>query len=345
MKILVVDDSIVYRAAIHKALEGAEGITALATAHNGKVAVDRLKNEKFDLMTIDIEMPIMDGISAILEIRKFNKSIPIIVFSTLTLKGAEKTMEALQAGANDFCPKVEGEIGDMESGIRLIREELLPRIQALGSRKVIPIINSQPDSQSLKNFIVERPLALCIGSSTGGPEALKAVFSNLKGPFKFPIFMVQHMPPLFTTQLAMMLSKVSGLNVVEAKDGEIVSTNKIYLAPGDFHMKVVPKGNDLSIQLNQGDKVCYVRPAVNVLLDSLVELYGRKCPAIILTGMGEDGLNGAKKIKASGGKVFIQDKESSVVWGMPGAIAALNLQDETLTLAEIGKLINTMNGV
>lgn len=345
MKVLIVDDSIVYRAAIHKALEGSNGITSLATAHNGKVAVDRVKNEKFDLVTIDIEMPVMDGIEAIKEIRTFNKSIPIIVFSTLTLKGAEKTLEALQSGANDFCTKVEGEIGDIEGSIQLIKSELLPRVIALTAKPIVEQPKTTSEVASLKKFIVEKPLALCIGSSTGGPEALKTLFSNLKGPFKFPIFMVQHMPPIFTTQLASMLAKVSGLQVVEAKDKEKVSSNKIYLAPGDFHMKVIKDGNDLFISLVQTEKVCYVRPSVNVLLDSLIEIYGRKCPAIILTGMGDDGLIASKKLKNLQGKIYIQNKETSVVWGMPGAIAALNLQDDTLDLIELSSLVNSMNGV
>lgn len=345
MKVLVVDDSLVFRSAISNALRTVDGVEVFKTVSNGKFAVDTLRNHsEIDLVILDLEMPVMDGLTAIQEIRKFNETVFIIVFSSATLKGAEKTMTALQNGANEFVtkPVAEDEFsveGKQEDSITL---ELLPKVMAFKSGRNKSATQPLPRKTVTTSSLVVKSKydLIVIGSSTGGPDALAKVFRGLTEPLKVPMLIVQHMPPMFTEKMAEMLSRLSPLKVLEAKNGQSLNANTCYIAPGDFHMTV----SDKVIQLNQNEKVCFVRPSVDVTLQSLKNSQ-MKIAVIILTGMGEDGANGCLDLKKTGADIFIQDKESSVVWGMPGAVYRELPDTKIVSLDEIPSLIMKLGQV
>lgn len=340
MKILVVDDSIVFRSAIVSAISSESDISVERSFINGKVALDYLvTHPEIDLITLDMEMPVLDGMDTIKEIRKFNKNVTIIVFSSHTQKGAEKTIEALNAGANDFVTKPENLGTSPEESINSIRTELLPKILAFRNKakvKTIEIVSHEmvePNNLQLS----ERPKLIVIGSSTGGPEALTKIFKNISGEINVPILIVQHMPPLFTQKLAESLTKLSSIEVLEAKQGDKLRPGVCYIAPGDYHMTLNEKKE---ISLNQADKVCFVRPSADVLFQSVANHFTGKVMTIVLTGMGEDGAVGAKILATKGSLIFVQDKESSVVWGMPGATKKAVAQSKVIALENIGTLIS-----
>lgn len=344
MNILVVDDSVVFRSAIKKALETVESITKIQVASNGKIALDFLSSGDFDLITLDMEMPVMDGIQTIEEIRKINKSVPIVIFASPTLNQAEKTLKALSLGANDFVTKIEG-ANDINESIDMIKKELLPRLKAFHgkSRIEVPKKKTTLEGDQLIQKIMNKRLmvhAIFLGSSTGGPDLWRSIFTELKDTnIRPPMFLVQHMPPVFTKQFARMLDGLVPFSVKEAEDGELVKHETCYIAPGDFHMTLKRVGKDVAISLNQKPKVCYVRPAVDCLFETAMSCYGTSIAAFVLTGMGEDGLNSCRLLKKSGVPIIIQDEESSSVWGMPGAIASENLQDATVPGIQVADLL------
>lgn len=340
MKVLVVDDSIVFRSAIVSAISTEQNIEVVRSFINGKVALDYLvTHPEIDLITLDMEMPVLDGMETIKEIRKFNKKVIIIVFSSHTQKGAEKTIEALNAGANDFVTKPENLGTSPDDSINSIRLELLPKILGFRSKTqstTTEVVNH--DLVTPTSFqMLEKPKLILIGSSTGGPEALTKIFKNLSGSINVPILLVQHMPPLFTQKLAESLSKLSSVEVYEAKEGDKLKPGVCYIAPGDFHMTLNEKKE---ISLNQAEKVCFVRPSVDVLFQSVAKNFNGKVMTIVLTGMGEDGAVGAKILDEKGSVTFVQDKESSVVWGMPGAAKKAVMQSKIIALENIGTLIS-----
>jgi two-component system chemotaxis response regulator CheB len=344
MKALVVDDSVVFRMAITTALQEAEQISSVKSVRNGEEGIKFLRdNPDTALITLDLEMPVMDGISAIREIRKFNKQVFILVFSSFSRKGAEKTVEALSLGANDFVTKQElGGTVSIENSLKMIRESLIPKVVSfLKSASRAEPVEIDVNVLSLVQQMTIKPKLIVIGSSTGGPEALSKLFSMIKEKVTIPMLMVQHMPPFFTEKLAGHLSSLcKGVDVMEAGGNEKLEAGKCYLAPGDYHM-VYKNG---AIKLNQDEKVCYVRPSLDVLLDSLADNFDGKILSIVLTGMGSDGAEGNKKLNKRGDYLFVQDKQSSVIWGMPGAVKTaipsahcLNLEDLALMLNEIFK--------
>lgn len=342
MKVLIVDDSVVFRMGISKVLESVKDISKISVAGNGKIALDMIKNDHFDLVTIDIEMPIMDGPEAIDAIRSINKEIKIIVFSSQTLHSCEKTLKVLTAGkANDFVRKMPSG-GTVESSLEMIKAELLPKIlqflpeSKTSQSKALDLKKTSPDLTQMP-LIDVKPKVICIGTSTGGPDALKKIFSQIKCSIKVPILIVQHMPPLFTKQLAIMLSNVSGVKVKEAEQGEVIKKGYAYIAPGDYHMRVSSStdNSEVKILLDQGPKVCSVRPAVDILFKSVAQRYGELSWNFVLTGMGQDGLEGARELVKRHAKIFIQDKSSSTVWGMPGAIFEANLPSSILDLSQV----------
>lgn len=357
MKVLVVDDSVVFRMAIKQALEASPEVSMVRSVNNGKIAVDVLKNEFFDAASIDLEMPVMDGIETIQEIRKFNKTIPLIIFSAQNLAAAEKTLRALDLGADDFVQKTEGTDGVDES-VKMIEKELVPRFKSLISNikakqalkktedYLAPSFNKSgtttatPALPKVSINQMQSPDILLIGSSTGGPDALKKVVPKLRGDIPIPVLIVQHMPPIFTTQLARSLDNESELTVVEASSGMKLKAGKVYLAPGDFHMTLRKEGGHYTIELNQGPKVCFVRPAVDVTLNSLVECFSGQILTVILTGMGQDGKDGCVALKQKNGNIIIQDQATSIVWGMPKAIFDENLHDTIMPIEKIADSIN-----
>ena len=340
MKILVVDDSIVFRTAITQALQAVPDLNVFKTAVNGKLALDLLRlHSDVDLITLDMEMPVMDGLETIKEIRKTNKDVTIIVFSSLTTKGAEKTIEALNAGADDFVAKPEA----MDS----IKDELIPKVIAFKERKIkrsfiVDRGDARPSNSSIGSFnndLPIKPKLILIGSSTGGPEALATIFKSITEKVTIPMLLVQHMPSMFTDKLAIALSKLSPVLVREAKNGDRLEEGVCLRAPGDFHMTLNREG---IVHLDQNEKNCFVRPSVNVLLESIAQNYDKQVLNIILTGMGEDGAIGTKKMSAKGAYTFIQNKESCIVWGMPGAVQrAIGEKARIIQLDQIGNLINS----
>ncbi len=344
MNILVVDDSVVFRTAISQALNEVSGFSVSKTCSNGKLAIDYLQREEtVDLVILDLEMPVMDGLETIRELRKFNKIIPIIVFSSQTTQGAEKTITALQNGANDFVAKITG-TGTIDGSLKMIRSELVPRIEALCNKGRLSSREVVKEETCEITKVVEKmqikPKLICIGSSTGGPEALMTIFKGIVGMPSIPILIVQHMPPVFTQKLAEMLNKNSELTISEAKNGDQLKVGHCLIAPGDYHMTL---SKDLTISLNQKDKVCFVRPSVDVLLNSVTENFSGQVLSIILTGMGEDGANGSRSLKTKNAYQFTQDKDSCVVWGMPGAVMRAEVGASAIKLADIPKLITMVS--
>ena len=345
MKVLVVDDSVVYRTAIKTALAQNPEVSEVKVAGNGRIAVQLLQQESYDAMTLDLEMPVMDGMETIKAVREFNKDIPIIIFSAQNLNAANKTLMALEMGANDFVQKIEGS-GDLSENLKMIEAELVPKFRAFIdklAKSTAPIVKAN-HSKGLNYRTQFAPQILCIGSSTGGPETLKEIFSKLSSPINMPVLIVQHMPPIFTTQLANALNDVcSVLEVKEAQDGDLLKPGHCYIAPGDFHMEIVSSGVGNVIRLNQGPKVCYVRPSVDVTLSSLVDNFQGNIASFILTGMGNDGADGCEKLKRSHkGIVVIQDEKSSVVFGMPKAVYDLDVYDDICSLEELPSVINDL---
>ena len=349
MKILVVDDSIVFRSAITQALQTVPELNVFKSVVNGKLALDMLKlHPDIELITLDMEMPVMDGLQTIKEIRKINKEVVIIVFSSQTMKGAEKTIEALGAGADDFVAKTVSEDSSGDS-FEKIKQDLLPKVLVFKDRKSNRakgadknIISGSSQTSKLTNIDMPiKPKLIVIGISTGGPDALTKVFKQIMEKVSVPMLIVQHMPPLFTEKLAAMLSKLSPVEVREAKNGDFLSPGVCLIAPGDFHMTITKSGE---ILLTQTEKVCFVRPSVDVLLNSIEQNYDKQVLNIIMTGMGEDGASASKKLSAKGAYTFIQSKDSCVVWGMPGAVQkALGETARNIPLDEIGPLINLVS--
>ncbi|OUR96117.1 hypothetical protein A9Q84_07070 [Halobacteriovorax marinus] len=350
MKVMIVDDSIVYRSAISQALEHMPEVEVVKTASNGKIAIEFLKQETgIELITLDMEMPVLDGIETIKAIRKFNTDVSIIVFSSFTTRGAEKTIDALHSGADDFVAKIEGD-GNIEGSIKMIEDELLPRIKALTERKYSrshiedqinkPYENDFVDVDKLVDEMMVKPKLICIGCSTGGPEALATIFREITEVVTVPMLLVQHMPPMFTEKLAEMLSKLSPVKIKEAKFGDKLEPGICYIAPGDYHMELSAKGE---ITLNQNEKVCFVRPSVDVLFRSIARNFKEQVMAITLTGMGDDGANGSAELKKNGCYHFIQDESSSIVWGMPGAVQKSGIEPVIVNLDKFGKLLNLVS--
>jgi len=345
MKVLIVDDSVVYRTAITQALSNVPDVEVFKAVSNGKIALDIIKqNHGIDLMILDMEMPIMNGLETIRELRKFNKSINVIIFSAVSNEAAEQSIAALNEGADDFVTKIVGN-GSIEQSIEMIRDELLPKIKVLRPRPALKSISVATEA-TLKTVLasfVTRPKLICIGCSTGGPDALAQVFSQITNKLNIPILLVQHMPAFFTEKLAASLSKLSPVQVKEAKHGDQLISGQCLIAPGDYHMLLKKNlSNEYRIDLNQGEKVCFVRPSVDVLLKTVAENFDGKILSIILTGMGEDGAASSKLLKKRNEYLVIQDKESSIVWGMPGAVVRSDLSPHILTLPDIGKLINDL---
>lgn len=332
LRVLVVDDSVVFRSQIKAALDGAASIEVAGVANNGRVALQKLAQTSVDVVTLDMEMPELNGIETIKEIKKAKFPVKIVVFSSHTSRGSEATLEALAAGADDFIAKPSGPDVTFENSVEKIRTELLPKISQFVSRKLTsakPVLKeSVPVGYPKRDLATFFPSVIVIGSSTGGPPALEKVLTGLSRPLRVPVLIAQHMPPMFTASLARRLQEITGSPCAEAKNGEILQAGHIYVAPGDYHMTLVRVGNEVKIALDQGPHRNSVRPAVDPLFETASQIFGTRTLGVILTGMGEDGFVGCRAIKSSGGGVLIQDKESSVVFGMPGAVHQQNLQDD-----------------
>ncbi len=344
IKVLVVDDSPVVRRLLSDVLSREPDIEVIGRAKDGREAVELTRALRPDVITLDIEMPVMDGLTALKEIRKIHPKAKVIMFSSLTEEGARETIEALSLGAFDFVTKPKG--GSLSESMAKIREELLPKIRAAVPVKRAPVLPKRPTPSVPSReprVAPSRPTlvkpgvytVLGIGVSTGGPRALMEIIPKLPSTFPVPVLIVQHMPPLFTGQLARRLDQVSALRVKEAGNGEPVQKGVVYIAPGDFHMEVRASGKAKNIFLHKGPPENGCRPAVDPLFRSLAEVYNGTTVALVLTGMGHDGREGARKIKEKGGLVIAQDEKTSTVYGMPRAVVEAGLADMVLSLHEI----------
>jgi two-component system chemotaxis response regulator CheB len=351
ISVLVVDDSVVVRRLITDALGGAADITVAGTAANGLLAQARIDQLKPDVVTMDIEMPQMDGITAVKELRKRHRHLPVIMFSTLSDAGASATLEALAAGATDYVTKPSN-IGSIAESIAAVREQLVPKIRSLAGRSrprasgpVRPPL--RPSTAAAPVRIPARPAAaprlgprgrvdlIAIGSSTGGPDALARLLTALPADLAVPIVVTQHMPPVFTRMFAERLNRSTPLRVVEAADGMELTAGTVYIAPGDRHLMLQRRAAGTVTQLSGAPPENSCRPAVDVMFRSVAGLYGPAVCAAVLTGMGQDGRNGAKLLRDGGAEVLAQDEATSVVWGMPGAVVAAGLATEVLPLDKI----------
>jgi two-component system chemotaxis response regulator CheB len=350
IRVLVVDDSTVIRRLLANALSGEPDIEVVGSAPNGRLALAKIPQLNPDIVTLDIEMPELDGLATLPLLRKTYPKLPVIMFSTLTEKGAVATLNALSLGASDYVTKP-ANIGSVTAGIQKVKSDLIPKIKALCWRADAPAPRRAPTPAKAGAAAPLRAVGpraamgvLAIGVSTGGPNALMEIFKLLPGDFPVPIVIVQHMPPIFTKYLAERLNAVGKLRVVEARAGEVLRPGCAWLAPGDFHLALTRSTAGSLTKLHQGPPENSCRPAVDVLFRSVAEIYGPAALGLVLTGMGYDGLRGAEAIRHAGGHILAQDEASSVVWGMPGAVAQAGLANEVLPLDEIAHRLIALAG-
>ena len=346
IRVMVVDDSVVVRRIVTDVLADDPAIEVVGTAANGKVALAKLDQLRPDLITMDIEMPEMDGIATVAAIRRLGRRTPIIMFSTLTERGATATLDALAAGADDYVTKP-ANVGSISQSRESVREQLVPRIKVLTGRPAGRTPGHAPGAAPRaviappvpRRGVRRAPAVLVIGSSTGGPDALTKVIPRLPRDFPLPVLVVQHMPPVFTTQFAGRLDRLSALDVVEAVAGTPITPGTVHIAPGDHHLTVAPGAGVRRTALDQAAPENFCRPAVDVLFRSAAAAYDGAVLAVVLTGMGSDGKLGAGRIRETGGTVVAQDQASSVVWGMPGAVAQAGYADEVIPLDRVSDTI------
>ncbi len=362
IRVLLVDDSAVIRRLLTDVLTGDPALEIVGSAPNGRVALEQLPALKPDLVVLDVEMPEMDGLETLTEIRKRQPRLPVIMFSSLTERGAIVTLEALALGANDYVAKPSN-TGNMIVALQRVRDELIPRIKTFCRPLLAPAPAPSPKPEErpavFKPFAALGPTAVApapspvssrprqrvevvaVGVSTGGPNALAAILPQLPAQFPVPIVIVQHMPPLFTRLLAERLDAQAALSVAEGAEGESLSPGQVRLAPGGSHMVLERQGTQVRIRLRQGEPENSCRPAANMLFQSVAEIYRGGALAVILTGMGNDGLRGCEAIHKAGGQVLVQDEASSVVWSMPGCVARAGLADGQIALSRLaGEILN-----
>ncbi len=334
LRILIVDDSSVIRKVLSNLLASDPEIVVAGTTANGIQALARIPEVKPDLVTLDIEMPGMDGLETLVEIRKLYPKLPVIMFSNLTERGATATLNALARGASDYVTKPSRSENSAFSPER-VREELIRKIKSLCAVRV-----PQPQLGPMLTAVSARPQGridvVAIGTSTGGPNALTVLIPQLPADFPVPILIVQHMPPLFTCLLADRLNALARLQVQEGKEGQKLQRGQVWIAPGDHHMTVARKRAEFVLSLNHDPQENSCRPAVDVLFRSVAQSYGTNVLAVVLTGMGADGTRGSAVIREAGGEVIVQDEASSVVWGMPGSVVAARLADHIYPLDGMG---------
>lgn len=340
IRVLVVDDSVTVRQLLVDALSVDPEVHVVGTAPNGALGITLLPKLVPDVVVLDIDMPVMDGLEFLRRVRPAWPRLPILVFSTYTTHGASTTLQALWHGASDYVAKPTA--SDFESAVVQARKELLPRIKAFARRDALPAGAgegaprvSHPALAAPLGRPVTRATVVAIGASTGGPRALADVLGALPADFPVPVLIVQHMPPLFTRHLADGLSSQCELPVREAEHGVALEPGTVWIAPGDHHMTVGRDGPALRLWLDQGPSENACRPSVNPLFRSVADTFGLGALGVMLTGMGQDGLEGCARIRSARGQVIVQDEASSVVWGMPGSVARAGIADRVLPLEKI----------
>lgn len=359
IKILVVDDTIFYRKILKDTLAHFPEAEIVGTASNGRIALNKIDQLKPDLITLDLEMPTLNGLDTLRELKKVENPPSALMVSAHTTKDAQVTMEALNLGAFDFIAKPSG--GDIRTNVEILKEQFKPVLTAYGIRQKfkINLTNGKAPTktkQTASKTPIEIPVStkkiksydpdiIAIGISTGGPKALADVVPTLNSKIKAPIVIVQHMPPLFTKALASSLNAKTDLEVVEAKDGDILQPGKIYIAPGGSQMKVYRKGiaSRGKIEITDDPPENFCKPAVDYLFRSVADNYEKNALGIIMTGMGRDGVIGAKMMRDKGAKIMAQNKETCVVFGMPSEAIRKGVVDYVLPLNQIAPEINRIS--
>lgn len=375
LRVLIVDDSAVVRSVLQRIIEREPGFQVVGTARDGQMAIERCRELRPDVVTLDVEMPVLDGLGALPGLLACDRNLAVIMISSLTVRGARETIDALMKGALDYITKP-SQAESREEALAQFSSVLVPKLRALAERKrfSVPAIKMvggslapaaaqpslparaaeprillpprsslTPSVESLRaapprESLLTRPepRVLAIGSSTGGPAALAQILGNLPSDFALPILIAQHMPETFTRLLAERLTEVSRFNVREALPGEPLRPGQAWVAPGNHHLTVVRAGAEkLALSLNSDPPVNCCRPSIDVLFTSLAEVAGRHTLAVILTGMGHDGRDGAAALRKAGGLVLAQDEASSVVWGMPGAVVSAGLAQGVYPLDQL----------
>ncbi len=365
LRVLIADDSSVTRRIVSETLNLEADMEVVGAAQDGAEAFAIFKTQKPDIILLDVDMPSINGIEALKLVRSVNATIPVIMFSTLTVRGGEATLDALAAGATDYVAKPSG-VGHLDQAMDYLRKEVVPKIRLWGKRykgrtdqASAPKLPTTPRTaaplRGLANITIGavKPVSpaprrragpinvLAIGSSTGGPNALADLIGQLPGDLGVPILIVQHMPPVFTQLLAERLDRGSRLTVKEGFDGAVVRANEVWIAPGDFHMLVSREGTETVLRTNKAAAENSCRPAVDVLFRSVAEVYGGSSLAVVLTGMGRDGTVGCQALSKVGAGILVQDEASSVVWGMPRSVAEAGIADAVLSLKDLPSAIAT----
>jgi two-component system chemotaxis response regulator CheB len=347
-RVLVVDDAVVFRRLISEEIARDPALEVADTASNGRIALSKLAHVNPDAVVLDVEMPELDGLTTLAEIRKTYPRLPVIMFSALTERGANATLDALALGATDYFAKPVSTEG-VEASLHVVRTQLIPKIKALCAHErlrvemqgqaqtsplpaIAPGFNGKP---AQRPGPIDSAGILAIGCSTGGPNALVDFFGRLGGDFPLPIVIVQHMPPMFTQIMAERMSAQFPLRFREGTTGAVLEPGDVWIAPGDYHMTVARNGLHVRIATNQDPPENSCRPAVDVLLRSVAKAYGSNSITVILTGMGQDGLRGCEEVREAGGQIFAQDEFTSVVWGMPGHVVRAGLADRVLPPQQI----------
>lgn len=342
--VLVVDDSVMVRRFLSDVLSDDPELAVAGTAATGRIALAKIPQVAPDLVVLDLEMPELDGLATLREIRRLYPMLPVVVFGSISDRSAAVSLEALALGPTEFVAKP-ANVASPHRGVEQVCAELIGKIKGLCAR--LRPVGSRP-ARLLPDPVVvarvrppsPRPASegvgiLAIGASTGGPDALAALLPALPVDFPVPVVLVQHMPPVFTTRFAQRLDAICALTVREAQPGDRVVPGQVLLAPGDHHMRLRRDGDGVRVTLDQSAPESFCRPAVDPLLRSVADVYGGRSLVVILTGMGQDGMRGCERLRGVGATVLAQDSATSVVWGMPGAVAGAGLAHQVLALREI----------
>ncbi|HUH01427.1 MAG TPA: chemotaxis response regulator protein-glutamate methylesterase [Kofleriaceae bacterium] len=338
IRVLVVDDSMFMRAAIKKTLEKAGGFEVVGQARDGEDGVRKALELQPNVITMDYNMPRMNGAAAVREIMR-QRPTPVIMFSAHTKQGARETFEALAAGAIDFCTKPGGEVS---ADLSAIADDLVAKLTAAATsrpRKVEPIVSAKPTEGRAITIPPMGPKVVIIGISTGGPAALTRVIPALPGNTRFATLVVQHMPAQFTAALAERLDSISAVTVREARDGDVPRPGLVLIAPGDRHLEIDDGG---VLRLGDGPLVNGCRPSADVTMAAAARVFGRKCIGVVMTGMGKDGTAGLDAIKRADGKTLAQDQESCVIFGMPKSAIEAGVVDDVAPLDDIAPRLRYM---
>jgi two-component system chemotaxis response regulator CheB len=334
IKVLIVDDSIVFRKVLTDVLAQDRALHVVGSAPNGSICMQKVQQLNPDVIILDLEMPVLDGMGVLRALKLSHPHIKTIIYSVHSERGAKETFDAMQLGAVDFLPK-DGCKGGVEAQQQYLREQLIPKIKQFAKPATPPTPPSRIASYAARMTASSKREIIAVGVSTGGPNALAAFMPMLPKDLPVPVVIVQHMPPLFTRLLAERLDNTCGIHVVEAAAGMELEAGTAYIAPGDYHLTVKRQGAKIITALNQDPQENSCRPAVDVLFRSVGEVYGGAVVAVILTGMGKDGFLGVQGLKSRGAHVIAQDKATSVVWGMPGFVAEAGLANAIVPLENV----------